>query len=128
PTNAAPSTEDAARRSKVAIRVGSRAVTVGEIEDRLLELPPFQAATFGATRDEIVKAYVEQVIVRDLLLGAGAEQRKLDDTLPTKHQLQRAKSTATLRAVRGAFASPAAIPMEEVTKYYEENRSHFDSP
>src|SRR5262245_3120947 len=87
-SHAAPPADDAARRSKVAIRVGSRAVTVGEIEDRLLELPPFQAATFGATRDEIVKAYVEQVIVRDLLLGAGAEQRKLDETLPTKHQLE----------------------------------------
>jgi peptidyl-prolyl cis-trans isomerase C len=120
--------DDAARRAKIAVKVGTRTVTVGELEDRLAEVPSFQAGTFGATRDEIVKAFVEQVIVRDLVLGEGAEQRKLDATLPTKHQLQRARSTATLRALRATFKSPAAVPMEDVTKYYEENRSHFDAP
>jgi peptidyl-prolyl cis-trans isomerase C len=121
--------DEAARRAKIAVRVGSRTVSVGELEDRLAEIPPFQAATFGASRDEIVRAYVDQVIVRDLVLGAGAEERKLDETLPTKHQLQRARSTATLRALRsGELKSPAAIPIEDVKKYYEENRSRFDSP
>jgi peptidyl-prolyl cis-trans isomerase C len=131
PSRAAPDagtpSEDAARRAKVAVTVGGRTVTVGEIEDRLAEIPPFQIATFGASRDEIVKAYVDQVIVRDLLLGVGAEQRKLHEALPTKHQLQRARSTATLRALRVGI-SPASIPMEDVAKYYEEHRSRFDSP
>jgi peptidyl-prolyl cis-trans isomerase C len=123
------SPEETARREKVAVRVGARTVTVGELEDRLAEIPPFQAATFGATRDEIVKAYVDQVLVRDLVLGAGAEARKLDATLPAKHQLQRARSTATLRALRGGeLKSPASIPAEDVSKYYDANRSHFDSP
>jgi peptidyl-prolyl cis-trans isomerase C len=124
----APSSDDDARRAKVAVRVGSRTVTVGELEDRLAEIPPFQAATLGATKDEVVKAYVQQVIIRDLVLGAGAEERKLDAQLPTKHQLQRARSTATLRALRATFKSPAAIPIEDVTRYYEENRSRFESP
>jgi len=121
--------DEAVRRAKIAIKVGSRSVSVAELEDRLAEIPPFQAVTFGASRDEIVKAYVDQVIVRDLLLGAGAEQRKLDGELPTKHQLQRARSTATLRALRsGELKSPASIPAEDVQKFYEENRSRFDSP
>jgi peptidyl-prolyl cis-trans isomerase C len=129
PEASAPVSDDAARRAKIAVRVGSRTVTVGELEDRLAEIPPFQAVTFGASRDEIVKAYVDQVIARDLLLGAGAEDRKLDETLPTKHQLQRARSTATLRAIRsGELASPAQIPTADVQKYYEDNRSRFDSP
>lgn len=128
PDASAPSSDDAARRARVAIKVGSRSVTVGELEDRLAEIPPFQSATFGATKDEIVKAYVDQVIVRDLVLGVGAEQRKLDAELPTKHQLERAKSTATLRALRAELKSPAAIPMADVTKYYEENRSRFEAP
>ncbi|MDF2693297.1 MAG: Foldase protein PrsA precursor [Labilithrix sp.] len=129
PAQEAGSADEAARRAKVAVKVGPRTVTVGQLEDRLAEIPPFQAATFGATRDEIVKTYVDQVIVRDLVLAAGAEQRKLDDALPTKHQLQRARSTATLRALRsGDLKSPASIPMEDVKKYYDENRSRFDSP
>ncbi len=120
---------DTARRARVAVTVGSRSVTVGEIEDRLAEIPPFQAATFGASRDEIVKAYVQQVLVRDLVLGAGAEARKLDEALPTKHQLQRARSMATLRALRtGDLKSPASIPEADVKKYYEDNRARFDSP
>jgi len=129
PEAGAASAEDALRRAKIAVKVGPHTVTVGEIEDRLAEIPPFQAVTFGATRDEIVKAYVDQVIVRDLVLGAGAEQRKLDEAHPTRDQLQRARSTATLRALRtGELKSPAQIPMEDVKKYYEENRSRFDSP
>lgn len=125
----ASASDDTARRAKVAVRVGPRTVTVGELEDRLAEIPPFQAVTFGASRDEIVRAYVDQVIVRDLALGVGAEQRRLDQTLPTQHQLQRTRSTATLRAIRsGDLRSPAQIPAADVAAYYEEHRARFDSP
>ncbi len=109
------------RRARVALRVGTRTVTVAELEDRLAEIPPFQAAMFGATRDEIVRAFVDQVIVRELVLNAGAEQRRLDAELPTRQQLLRARSTATLRAIRAEHKSPAAISMADVTRYYEEN-------
>lgn len=119
--------DEAARRSKVAVRVGSRVVTVAEIEDRIAEISPIQAKNFGATRDEIVKAFVDQVIVRDLVLGVGAEERHLDGESLTKHQLKRALGTATLRALRSTTKSPAAIPSEDVAKYYDENRSRFES-
>jgi peptidyl-prolyl cis-trans isomerase C len=115
-------------RSRAAVTVGGQVVTVGELEDRLAAIPPFQAATFGATKADIVKAYVDQVLVRDLLLGAGAEERHLDGELPTKHQLQRARSTATLRALRKGTPSADAIPAADVQRYYDENRSRFDSP
>jgi peptidyl-prolyl cis-trans isomerase C len=129
-SRAAPDGGDAetARRARVAVRVGPRTVTVGELEDRLAEIPPFQAATFGASRDEIVKAFVDQVVVRDLVLGAGAAPRKLVDEPRTKQQLLRARSTATLRALRAEHKSPAAIPAADVARYYEDNRSRFDSP
>jgi len=120
--------DDAARRARVAVRVGSFAVTVGELEDRLASVPPYQAVTFGATRDEIVRAYLDQVVVRELLLGSGAAKRRLAETLPAKQQLQRARSTATLRALRGGFKSPAAIPEADVTKFYEDNRARFEAP
>jgi len=119
---------DAARRNKVALRVGTRAVTVAEIEDRLAEIPPLQAAMFGATRDEILRAFVDQVVVRELVLGGGAEARKLDAGEPVKQQLLRARSTATLRALRAGARSPAAIPSADVARYYEENRIRFESP
>jgi peptidyl-prolyl cis-trans isomerase C len=120
---------DAARRTRVVLTVGARKVTVGELEDRLAEIPPYQITTFGATREEIVHAYVEQVLVRDLVLASGAEVRGLDRQLPTSQLLTRALSSATLRKTRtAAYPSAAAVPMEDVRRYYEENRSRFDSP
>jgi len=119
---------DVARRARVAVTVGTHKVTVGELEDRMAGIPPFQLQTFGASRDEIMRTFVEQVIVRDLVLTAGAEERGLHRELPTKQLLQRALSTATLRTTRNAFPSANAIPMDDVRRYYEENRSRFDSP
>ncbi|MBX3191472.1 MAG: peptidyl-prolyl cis-trans isomerase [Labilithrix sp.] len=125
---AAPSTDDPARRARTALTIGGRKVTVGEIEERMASIPPFQLATFGASRDEVVRAYVDQVLVRDLVLAAGAESSGLANRLPAKELLRRARSTATLRTIRGRYPSAAAIPMDDVQKYYDDNRSRFDSP
>jgi peptidyl-prolyl cis-trans isomerase C len=119
---------DAERRAKVVLRVGPRAVSVGELEDHIAGIHPLQLEAFGAAPGEIARAYVEQIMVRDLLLAAGAERRKLASELPTSHQVARARSNATLRAVRRRITTANAIPMEDVRAYYEENRASFDSP
>jgi hypothetical protein len=119
---------EAARRGKIAVRVGPRTMTVGELEDRLAEVPAFQLAMFGSNRDAAVKAYVEQVVVRELLLAAGAEEKGLAKQLPTSQLLERALSTATFRALHKGIPSRTQIPMDDVKAYYEANRSRFDSP
>jgi peptidyl-prolyl cis-trans isomerase C len=119
---------EAERRAKVAVRVGSRSVTVGELEDHLAGIPPIQQATLGASRAEIVRAYVDQVVVHDLMLAAGADERGLAKLQPTKAQVQRSLSTATLRASHAPLPSANAIPMADVQKYYDENRIRFDAP
>jgi peptidyl-prolyl cis-trans isomerase C len=127
PSGAAAPAPDA-RREKVAVRVGRHTVTVGELEDRLANIPPFQITSLGASRDEIVRAYVDQVVVRDLLLASGAEERGLPKEEPTRYLLARARSSATLRAAHKALPSMAAVPLADVQKYYDENRVRFDSP
>ena len=67
---------DAARRARTVLTVGARRVTVGELEDRLAGIPPYQMATFGASSEAVARAYLDQVVVRDLTLAAGAEQPK----------------------------------------------------
>lgn len=119
---------EADRRAKVALRVGDVAVTVGEIEARLAEIPPIQRATFGSSSAEITKKFVETVLVRELLLGQGAQKRELASQLPTSQAVLRARSSATLRALRRQLPSPMSIPDEDVKRYYDENRSRFDSP
>jgi peptidyl-prolyl cis-trans isomerase C len=128
PDGAAPGDLTAARRGRTVLTVGSRKVTVGELEDHLAGIPPYQKEMFGTSRDAIARAYVDQVLTRDLVLAAGAEQRGLHQQLPTSQLLSRALSSATLRKTRSTYPSAAAIPMEDVTKYYEDNRSRFDSP
>ncbi len=129
PRGALPASDaDIARRSKVVLTVATRSVTVGELEDHLAGIPTYQITTFGASREAVARAYVEQVLARDLVLAAGSEKRGLDKELPTKQLLERALSSATLRKSRSAYPSAAAIPMEDVRRYYDENRSRFDSP
>jgi peptidyl-prolyl cis-trans isomerase C len=128
-SSAVPASDaEVARRAKVVLTVGKRSVTVGELEDHLAGIPTYQITTFGASREAIARAYVDQVLTRDLVLAAGSETRGLDKELPTKQLLERALSSATLRKTRGAYPSAAAIPLDDVRRYYEENRSRFDSP
>jgi len=112
--------------------VGNHAVTVGELESRLAGIAPFQLATLGASKNAIVHAYVDQVLVRDLLLASAAQEQGLDKKLPTSQLLMRALSNATLRALRTestSLASPAAqISDRDVRLYYQNHISRFDSP
>lgn len=119
---------DDPHRAKVAVKVGRFEAKVGEIEDRIAELAPFQVESYGKTREEIVKNYVQQVIVRELVLNAGAESKHLTDKLPAKQHYQRALSTATLRAIRGQLRSPEDITDAEAEKYFNDNRARFESP
>ncbi|MBX3231900.1 MAG: peptidyl-prolyl cis-trans isomerase [Labilithrix sp.] len=126
--SAALADDDAARRAKIALEAGSFSASVGEIEDRIAELPSFQVKEYGATREELVKAYVDQVIGRELLLVAGAEKRGLAEKYPTKQVRERTLSTATLRALRKDLKSPEAIPLADVQKFYDDNRTRFEQP
>jgi peptidyl-prolyl cis-trans isomerase C len=124
---AAPDPESE-RRARVVLTVGTRRVTVGELEDHVAAIPLYQLSQFGGSREAVARAYLDQVLVRDLVLAGGAEQRGLDKQLPTSQLVERALSSATLRKNRIGHASAAAIPMEDVRRYYDENRSRFDSP
>ncbi|MDB4943034.1 MAG: Foldase protein PrsA precursor [Labilithrix sp.] len=119
---------EAARRARVVLTVGGARVTVGELEDRIAAIPLYQVSQFGGTREAVARAYVEQVLVRDLLLGEGAHVRGLDKEPPTKQLVERALSGVTLRNQRAALTAAAVIPMTEVQAYYDANRARFDSP
>lgn len=122
------SSPESARRARVVLKVDTRTVTVGELEDHLAGIPPYQLATFGASRDAIIRAYLDQILVRELVLASGATTRGLDKRLPTSQLIARALSSTTLRKSRGPYSSAAAVPMDDVRRYYDENRSRFDSP
>ena len=120
-------------RAAVAVTIGPRKITVGELEDRMQAVPRFQLDTFGDPKDPknedaIRKKFVDEVILPEALLSLGAEARKLDQTLPTSYQMQRARSSATMSAVRAQLGPASAIPLADVQQYYDANRSHYDAP
>ena len=61
-------------------------------------------------------------------MAAAAEDRHLENELPTVHQLQRVRSNATFRAVRTQLGSASSISDDDVKKYYDDNKSRYDSP
>ena len=131
-TLAADAGVDDARRARVVATVGAgdraRTVTVGELEDRIAAMPSFQRASFGSTADAVRRTFLQQVPVREALLSLGAEAADLAQKPPVDFALERALSTATVRAVRAAAGPAAAIPMADVQAYYDENRARYDVP
>lgn len=116
------------RRSRVVARVGAREITVGDLEDRIADLPPFQRASFGATSEEVRRRMLTDVVLPDALLALGAAAQKLGEKPPAAYQIERARSASTIRAVRALIGPAAGIPMEEVRRYYDENRARYDAP
>lgn len=127
---AAPSAAaDAARRAMPVAQIGgSRTITVGELEDRLAALPPFQRATLGATPDAVAHEFLLSVLVPESLFALGASAEKLDEQLPTAFETERARSRATIRAIRQRLGPESAIPMTDVQAYYDANRDRYDTP
>ncbi len=69
-----------------------------------------------------------EVLVTEQLLALAASKRKLDEQPATAYAIDRARSSATIRAVRARIGPAAAIPLDEVRRYYEEHRARYDVP
>ena len=116
------------RRSHVVVRVGSAAITVGELEAAIAAMPPFQRATFGSSPAEVRRRFLNDVVVRDALFGLAADQRRLGELPPAAYQIERARSAATIRALRARIGPASAISIADVLHYYAEHRDRYDTP
>lgn len=120
---------DAARRAQVVATVGpTRTITAGELEDRITALPPFQRATFGSDAATVRRGFLDQVLLPEVLESLGADGEKLGEQPPTAYALERVRSQSVVRAIRARLGPEAAIPMEDVQKYYDDNLARYDTP
>ncbi len=121
---------DVRGRDAIVARLGApgRSITAGELEDRIAALPPFQRASYGATADLVRRNVLAQVLVPEALLAAGAADSKMADEPRTARELERVLSTATIRAIRARIGPAAAIPLDDVRTYYDDNRARYDAP
>jgi hypothetical protein len=118
----------AAAREAVVARVGPRTITVGELEDRLSTIPPFQRATFGSDPETVKKRFLNEVLVPEVLLALGAENRHIDRELAVAQALARVRSNATMRVLREGVGTAQSIPNEAVLKYYADNKARYEAP
>ena len=120
---------DPARRTQVVATMGTgRTITVGELEDRIGALPPFQRATFGGDAAVVRRAFLDQVILPETLESLGADGEKLGEQQPTAYALERVRSQSVVRAIRARLGPASSIPVEDVEKYYDDNRARYDTP
>jgi peptidyl-prolyl cis-trans isomerase C len=120
---------EAARRAQVVVHLGpTRVITVGELEDRLANLPAFQRATFGHDAATVRRAFLDQVLVPEVLESLGADAEHLDRQLPTSYALERVRSQSVVRAIRARLGPESTVADAEVQKYYDDNRARYDTP
>ena len=119
----------ASDEATIVARVGTDGkIHARELEAALGAMPPFQRDAFGITPDAVRRHFLMEVLVPRVLLALGAESRELASQARTAYEIERARSSATLRALRGRIGSAAAISMLDVEKYYDDNRARYDTP
>lgn len=108
-------------------KVGSREVTAEELELRLASLMGWQLKGFGKTADEVRRAYLDRVVVRDAVLAQGAEAEGLLTKPAVEDRVRSLLRGALLSRVRFE-ATEKPITDEEVRAYYVQNRAKFSVP
>lgn len=119
------SADEVARRGVVVAKVGSRVVSLGEVEDKLALVPNFQRSTFGKTDDEVRSRFLDEVLVADALVAEAATKEKFADRVDVRLRLSRARAESTLRAARADVPAASSLSKDEVAKYYEAHLDHF---
>lgn len=110
------------------VTVGSVSMTAAAVSRRLAALPSYQLARYGQTASEQKKNFVEQVLVPELLYGQEAQRRKLDQTPRMQDRLREALRDALDRSLREEVLAKEPVKDEELKKYYEQNRTRFETP
>jgi peptidyl-prolyl cis-trans isomerase C len=112
----------------VGIAPASRSIAASDLEDRIASMPRFQRASFGPTADAIRRHVLDEVLVREALLSLAADGSKVAGDPAVSHAIERAQSSATVRAIRSGLGAAADIAMDDVRAYYERNRTRYDAP
>lgn len=125
---AAPDSADVAHRTAVVARVGAKEITAGELEDRIAKIPRFQLAAMGDSQGAIKRKVLLDILVPEALVASAAEKEHFDSDPSVALKVERALANATMRAVRDRVGPANAISMEEIRKYFADNKSKFEAP
>lgn len=125
PASSADSQADA---SAVIANVGAQGIRAAELTRRMAAVPPFQLRSFGATPDEMRRAFLERVLIREALFSQGAAARHLADHEEVLGRIRAVKSRAMLAKLQADVAREDEIKDEDVRRYYVKNAAKFHTP
>jgi peptidyl-prolyl cis-trans isomerase C len=105
--------------------LGVSASTIGA---RLATVPPFQLAEFDPDPAKARRAFVDSVLVPELLYAKEAEAKKLDQQPAVQDRIREALRQAMSEALRAETLVKKPVMPEDVRAYFEANKSRFNTP
>lgn len=123
--DAGMSDEERARRAGVLAKIGDRAITVGDFEDRLNKQGPFRRFQFNAPEKR--REFLDQLIEWELQ-AQEAERRGLGDDDAVEAQMKRVMSSMLLKREVEEQVRPDDVTEEEMRSYYQQHNDTFHRP
>lgn len=118
----------AADTSPVVVKIGDRTVRVSELRKALAGVPAFELLALGTTKIDVLHKYVDEAIVRELLVAEAAKKRGALADRGVQLQLMKALAGAVVRKELGGLGGPADVPISEVQVYYDAHAAEYKSP
>lgn len=110
----------------IVARIGPVAVTRSELERRLSRVPAIQLATFGNGPAAIRRAFLDRVVVPEILLSQSAKKLDIEARPDVRIRVLDAYRTSLVDAMKKEIDQ--GIGADDLTRYYAENREKFQTP
>jgi peptidyl-prolyl cis-trans isomerase C len=108
--------------------VGTRKITVGELQQRLAKVPAFQLRMLGHTPAEMRRNFLEQAVLHDAILAEGAREAGFAERPEVAEKVRGALRSLMLERLRAETSTEAPVSAADVKAYYEANASRFKTP
>ncbi len=114
--------------SPVVVKIGDRTVRASELRKALAGVPAFELLALGTTKIDVLHKYVDEAVVRELLVAEAAKKRGALADRGVQLQLMKALAGAVVRKELGGLGGPADVPIAEVQAYYDAHAAEYKSP
>lgn len=111
----------------VVARVGNATITAAELDRRLAQTAPFQLKPYGDTPEAIRRGFLDQVMVKELLVAREAEERKLAERPELADRVRGLYRSALISEVKRELGQNA-VTDDDVKAYYASNLDKFVAP
>jgi peptidyl-prolyl cis-trans isomerase C len=117
-----------AEADPIVVRIGSSAITASGLSRNFERLVEFQRKNFGSDAVTQLRHYVEQVVVRDLLLAERGRQSSARDAATVRASRQVILSDALVESLRAREQHESPVTDEDVKAYYDAHSDLFQVP